>query len=71
MKAFKTTRAGELVMDKVFDNESIVPQLDSICPGWNSAMIHFLDEDDVLYEIGDVFVRGWDLTGYINVKTKR
>jgi len=71
---FKTTRAYEVVNDQLFEG-GIVPVLDEICPGWDKAIVHWIDgaqdRPDLVYEIGDVFVRGWDLTGAINRAKKK
>lgn len=72
MISWKTTRKSELVSDGLFDMfEPLVPALDSACPGWKTAIVHDLDGVDLVYEIGDVFIRGWDMTGAINRKKRK
>lgn len=69
---YKTTRSSEQQVDNLFIAEPLVPGLDSICPGWKTAIVHWVDGPDLVFEIGDVFVTGWDITGvYTRPKRKR
>lgn len=72
MKTFKTTRKSELVTDKLFT--PLVPALDAACPGWKEATVFWMnieDGTDLIYQINDVFIRGWDMTGAINNRKRR
>lgn len=78
----RITRAGErlseIVWNKIHtprkDDYSMVKVLDKVCPRWEEAEYEYVQIDDgldVLYHVGDVWIRGWDVTGAINERVSK
>lgn len=76
---FKITREQELLAEsfyfKIYKKDySLVEAMDVLCPGWKTHEYEFIEEDggmDIIYLVGDIWFRGWDLTGAINKRTTR